>query len=56
MQKRMEPVALCFLLKKCMETASSYKKEKDCAFFLFCPSSCLTEKFLDADKTTPKSF
>lgn len=24
------------------------KKEADCAFFLFCPASCLTEKFLDA--------
>lgn len=32
------------------------KKEKDCAFFLFCPSSCLTEKFLDAAKLTKNLF
>ena len=39
-----------------METASSYKKEKDCAFFLFCPASCLTEKFLDVAKLTKNLF
>ena len=32
------------------------KKEKDCAFFLFCPASCLTEKFLDAAKLTKNLF
>ena len=50
----------CFMLfieKNAWKLASSYKKrKKDCAFFLFCPSSCLTEKFLDAVKLTKNLF
>ena len=45
------------LLKKMwLNSKKLIKKEKDCAFFLFCPSSCLTEKFLDAVKLTKNLF
>ena len=40
----------CFMLfieKNAWKLLPLIKKEKDCAFFLFCPASCLTEKFLD---------
>ena len=49
----------CFMLfieKNAWKLLPLIKKEKDCAFFLFCPSSCLTEKFLDAVKLTKNLF
>ena len=49
----------CFMLfieKNAWKLLPLMKKEKDCAFFLFCPSSCLTEKFLDAAKLTKNLF
>lgn len=49
----------CFMLfikKNAWKLLPLIKKEKDCAFFLFCPSSCLTEKFLDAAKLTKNLF
>ena len=49
----------CFILfieKNAWKLLPFIKKEKDCAFFLFCPSSCLTEKFLDAAKMTKNLF
>lgn len=56
-QKRTEPTVLYFLSKKMHGNCFQFiKKEKDCAFFLFCPASCLTEKFLDAAKLTKNLF
>lgn len=49
----------CFMLfieKNAWKLLPLMKKEKDCAFFLFCPSSCLTEKFLNAAKLTKNLF
>ena len=49
----------CFILfieKNAWKLLPLIKKEKDCAFFLFCPASCLTEKFLDAAKLTKNLF
>ena len=49
----------CFMLfieKNAWKLLPFIKKEKDCAFFLFCPASCLTEKFLDAAKLTKNLF
>lgn len=49
----------CFMLfieKNAWKLLPLIKKEKDCAFFLFCPASCLTEKFLDAAKLTKNLF
>ena len=49
----------CFMLfikKNAWKLLPLIKKEKDCAFFLFCPSACLTEKFLDAAKLTKNLF
>ena len=49
----------CFILfieKNVWKLLPLIKKEKDCAFFLFCPASCLTEKFLDAAKLTKNLF
>lgn len=49
----------CFILfieKNAWKLLPFIKKEKDCAFFLFCPASCLTEKFLDAAKLTKNLF
>ena len=49
----------CFMLfieKNAWILLPFIKKEKDCAFFLFCPASCLTEKFLDAAKLTKNLF
>ena len=45
-----------FIEKNAWKLLPLIKKEKDCAFFLFCPSSCLTEKFLDAVKLTKNLF
>nr|WP_296193827.1 hypothetical protein [uncultured Anaerobutyricum sp.] len=49
----------CFMLfieKNAWKLLPLIKKEKDCAFFLFCPASCLIEKFLDAAKLTKNLF
>ena len=49
----------CFMLfieKNAWKLLPLIKKEKDCAFFLFCPASCLTEKFLDTAKLTKNLF
>ncbi len=49
----------CFMLfieKNAWKLLPLIKKEKDAAFFLFCPPSCLTEKFLDAAKFTKNLF
>ena len=49
----------CFMLfieKNAWKLLPLIKKEKDCAFFLFCPASCLTEKFLDVAKLTKNLF
>lgn len=45
----------CFLLfieKYAWKLLPLIQKEKDCAFILFCPASCLTDKFLDVAKRT----
>lgn len=47
---------MLFIEKNAWKLLPLIKKEKDCAFFLFCPSSCLTEKFLDAVKLTKNLF
>lgn len=51
--------ARCFMLfieKNAWKLLPLIKKERDCAFFLFCPASCITEKFLDAVKLTKNLF
>lgn len=40
-----------FMQKNIWKLIPVIQKEKDCAFLIFCPASCLTDKFLDAAKT-----
>ena len=42
---------LLFMQKNVWKLIPLIQKEKDCAFLLFCPASCLTDKFLDAAKS-----
>lgn len=42
---------LFFMQKNIWKLIPMIQKEKDCAFLVFCPASCLTEKFLDAAKS-----
>lgn len=40
-----------FMQKNIWKLIPVIQKEKDCAFLIFCPASCLTDKFLDAAKS-----
>lgn len=42
---------LLFMQKNVWKLIPLIQKEKDCAFLIFCPASCLTDKFLDAAKS-----
>lgn len=42
---------LLFMQKNIWKLIPTIQKEKDCAFLIFCPASCLTDKFLDAVKS-----
>lgn len=39
-----------FMQKNIWKLIPVIQKEKDCAFLIFCPASCLTDKFLDTAK------
>lgn len=42
---------LLFMQKNIWKLIPTIQKEKDCAFLIFCPASCLTEKFLNTAKS-----